>query len=100
MTRVKEEPLYDPTRILQEQLVTEYLNEEVWIGYTNIYRWSGVPMRRVKEIIRNFKNRGIVRLVPLFDEDTNMLRGRGYILTDKGVGYRLAAMQALAAAPA
>ena len=69
----------------------EWKNDEsfydggIWWGYATLSAERNILVRELKTIMKTLREKKIVSLVPLVNED-NQISGRGYLITD--VYYR------------
>jgi hypothetical protein len=68
----------------EQLLVIDNMNEEMAYPFHALARWTGLPEKRVREIVRGLKDQGLASYGVCYDEDEGCVSGSGYCLTREG----------------
>lgn len=76
--------------LADERAVLDSMREDWIVPMDNLAADTSVPVKRIRQIVRGFVERGWAQFGPAFDEDECVLRGSGYSLLSRG--YRAQAI--------
>lgn len=65
--------------------VLRHMNDDIGHTFSTLAERTGRTAKQVSAIVRSLAADGIAKLVPLFSDEDSTMRGRGYVLTEKGV---------------